>query len=110
MGAKRKLMVSLFSIVFVVFAVVTTFSVVYALSEQEVVSLLDVGYSAEDIDGSVEATYTVGNETYYLTPVGNRTEGNKLVFKAEDTDYAGKLEFPNKVITLTEENDTLTIK
>ena len=66
----------------VVFAVVTTFSVVYALTQQEVETLIDMEYTVEDIDGYVEATYTIGSSTNYLTPVGNRVEDNKLVFKA----------------------------
>jgi len=110
MSAKRKLMVSLFSIIFVVFAVVTTFSVVYALTQQEVETLIDMEYTVEDIDGYVEATYTIGSSTNYLTPVGNRVEDNKLVFKAEDVDNAGHFEFPNESLLLDEVNDTLIIK
>ena len=110
MSAKRKLIVSLFSIVFVVFAVVTTFSIVYGLTEQDIETMIDIGYIAEDIDGSVEATYTVGSVTKPLTPVGTNIDGNKLVFNADDTENAGHFEFPNEIITLTEENDSLIIK
>ena len=95
MSAKRKLMVSLFSIVFVVFAVITTFSVVYGMTQYEINTLIDMEYTVENIDGYVEATYT---------------DGNKLIFKAEDVENAGNLKFPNEVITLTGDNDTLIIK
>lgn len=113
MSAKRKLVVAMISIACVVFGLVATVSIVFAMTDQTIISSLNVDYTAVDIDGSVEATVFVGvnDEGTPLTPNGTRVDGNKLIFKAADKENAGSLTFPTGLPDLTEENQyTMVIK
>lgn len=114
MRAKRKLIISILSIMFVLLAVVATITITFALSQQNITTSLEIGYVVEDIDGSVYATYTIGTETKYLTPDADADhkseDGKSLVFLAQDDGPAGNLQFPDEALALTSKNDNIVIK
>ena len=83
MPSKRKLIISIISVVFVLLAVIATGAMVYALTQQNIKTSLKMSYSVEDIDGHVTASFTLGGVEEPLTAMrGNEVlPDNKLVFK-----------------------------
>ena len=111
MKAKRKLLISMLAIVFVLLAVVATVAIAFALTQQTITTTLNIGYVVEDIDGTASATYTIGGVTEQLTAKkGDQVIGNTLVFHAGDTEDAGNLMFPEGQIPLSAQNDNIVIQ
>ena len=111
MRTKRKLLISMLAIVFVLLAVVATVAIAFALTQQTITTTLNIGYVVEDIDGTASATYTIGGVTESLTAKkGNQVIGDTLVFHAEDTEDAGTLKFPQDALALTSQNDNVVIQ
>ena len=111
MNSKRKLLISMLAIVFVLLAVVATVAIAFALTQQTITTTLNIGYVVEDIDGTASATYTIGGVTERLTAMkGDQIIGDTLVFKAEDTEDAGNLMFPEGQIPLSAQNDNIVIQ
>ena len=111
MNSKRKLLISMLAIVFVLLAVVATVAIAFALTQQTITTTLNIGYVVEDIDGSASATYTIGGVTERLTAKkGNQVIGDTLVFHAGDTEDAGNLMFPEGQIPLSATNDNIVIQ
>ena len=111
MRAKRKLLISMLAIVFVLLAVVATVAIAFALTQQTITTTLNIGYVVEDIDGTASATYTIGGVTERLTAMkGNQVIGDTLVFHAGDTEDAGNLMFPEGQIPLSAQNDNIVIQ
>ena len=111
MRAKRKLLISMLAIVFVLLAVVATVAIAFALTQQTITTTLNIGYVVEDIDGTASATYTIGGVTESLTAKkGNQVIGDTLVFHAGDTEDAGNLMFPEGQIPLSAQNDNIVIQ
>ena len=111
MRAKRKLLISMLAIVFVLLAVVATVAIAFALTQQTITTTLNIGYVVEDIDGTASATYTIGGVTESLTAMkGDQVIGDTLVFHAGDTEDAGNLMFPEGQIPLSAQNDNIVIQ
>ena len=111
MKAKRKLLISMLAIVFVLLAVVATVAIAFALTQQTITTTLNIGYVVEDIDGTASATYTIGGVTESLTAMkGNQVIGDTLVFHAGDTEDAGNLMFPEGQIPFSATNDNIVIQ
>ena len=49
MNSKRKLLISMLAIVFVLLAVVATVAIAFALTQQTITTTLNIGYVVEDI-------------------------------------------------------------
>ena len=107
MRAKKKLIISMLVVSFVLLSIIATVAITFALTQQTIKTTLNIGYTVEDIDGSVYATYTLGGETSYLEPQADADhiseDGNSLLFKATDTENAGNLIFPNEALNLTKD-------
>ena len=111
MNSKRKLLISMLAIVFVLLAVVATVAIAFALTQQTITTTLNIGYVVEDIDGTASATYTIGGVTERLTAMkGDQVIGDTLVFHAGDTEDAGNLMFPEGQIPLSAQNDNIVIQ
>ena len=111
MRAKKKLIISMLAIIFVLLAVVATVAITFALTQQTIKTTLNISYTVEDIDGKASATYTVGGVTNPLTAMkGDTVLGNELVFTAADTEDAGNLEFPEDGLALSSTNDNVVIQ
>ena len=114
MRAKKKLIISMLVVSFVLLSIIATVAITFALTQQTIKTTLNIGYTVEDIDGSVYATYTLGGETSYLEPQADADhiseDGNSLLFKATDTENAGNLIFPNEALNLTKDNNNVVIK
>ena len=111
MKAKRKLLISMLAIVFVLLAVVATIAIAFALTQQTITTTLNIGYVVEDIYGTASATYTIGGVTESLTAMkGDNVIGDTLVFHAGDTEDAGNLMFPEGQIPLSAQNDNIVIQ
>ena len=114
MKSKRKLIISMLAVMFVLLAIIATVAITFALTQQTIKTTLNISYTVEDIDGSVYATYSLGGETAYLEPQADTdhisADGNSLLFKATDTENAGNLIFPNEALNLTKDNNNVVIK
>ena len=111
MRAKKKLIVSMLAIIFVLLAVVATVAITFALTQQTIKTTLNISYTVEDIDGKASATYTIGGVTTNLRAIKNGVDlGNELVFTAADTEDAGNLEFPEDGLALSSTNDNVVIQ
>lgn len=111
---KTKLIFSLIVMMFVLLSAVVIVAVAFAAQQQSISTDLTISYLAQDLDGSVSATYQIGETgtPQNLIPTSTNTSnvnGNKLVFNAKDTASAGSLEFPND-IELTSQNSCLILK
>lgn len=112
--SKRKLLISLLLLMFVLLSVISVIALVFALQQQTITTNLNIGYAVNDLDGSVCATYSLGgDDPEWLIPYASggkvSADGHSLVFEAENTTAAGTLEFPND-ITLTSQKDYIIIK
>lgn len=112
--SKRKLLISLLLLMFVLLSVISVIALVFALQQQTITTNLNIGYAVNDLDGSVCATYSLGgDEPEYLKPYASggkvSADGHSLIFEAENTTAAGTLEFPNN-INLTSQKDYIIIK
>ena len=114
MNSKRKLLISMLAIVFVLLAVVATVAIAFALTQQTITTSVNIGYTVEDIDGSASATYTIGGVTNYLEPIADAEhvsqDNRSLLFKAGDSQNAGNLMFPEGQIPLSAQNDNIVIQ
>ena len=117
MRAKRKILITSLVLAFVLIAMVGVVAIAFAAMQQTVKTTLNITYTAQDLDGSVYATYQIGDgAATYLVPQADENhiseDGNSLVFKASDTENAGSLEFPEDAqnLALDASNDSIVIK
>ena len=111
MKTKRKLIISMMVIMFVLVSVVATIAITFALTQQTITTSLSIGYTVEDIDGTAKASFTIGGVEESLTAMkGDIPQGDTLVFKAGDTENAGNLVFPEDALALTATDDNVVIK
>jgi len=112
--SKRKLVISIMVLSFVVLSIAATIAIAFALTQHNVKTSLNISYTAIDIDGSVSATYTFADSTNYLKPVATADhiaeDGNTLLFKADDASNAGNLEFPEDNISFTSQNSSIIMQ
>ena len=111
MSSKKKLVVSMLVLAFVLLSILAAVAVIFALTQQTIKTSLNIGYTVEDIDGSVSATFTMGGVTEKLTAKKGAQEiGEELVFKVGDTESAGNLVLPEDAIALTAKHDNVVIQ
>lgn len=114
MSAKRKLLISVLLMLFVCLAVVVTVSTVFSLTQQTINTTLNMSYVVENIEGMVSASYRIGSTTGDLIAEADAdhksADGKSLIFKQEDVDHAGNLNFPDGTLTLTSENSEIIIE
>lgn len=111
MKSKKKLLISMLVVSFSLISVIATIAIVFALTQQRILTTLNITYVAEDIDGTASGSFTIGGVTEKLTAMkGNNVIGDKLVFKASDTEDAGNLMFPEDALALTSQNDNIIIQ
>lgn len=95
MNSKKKLIISLLVVAFLLISIIATVAIAFALSQQTIKTNLNIRYQVQDIDGTASATYTIGGVTENLTAMkGENVIGDTLVFKAGDTENVGNLMFP----------------
>ena len=111
MSSKKKLIISMLVVSFVLLSIIATVAIAFALTQQTIKTTLNINYTVEDIDGTASATYTIGGVTESLVAMkGTQVIGDKLVFKAGDTENAGNLMFPEDALALTAQNDNVVIQ
>ena len=111
MQSKKRLIISLVVIGFVLTTVVASIVIAFAMSQQSILTTVNITYRAQNLDGAVRASYTVGGVTKKLTAMkAGKPQGENLIFKASDTQNAGTLEFPEDALNLTRENDNIVIQ
>ena len=113
MKSKRKLITTMVIAGFIILSLVATAIIVFAATQQSIKTSINITYKVSNIDGSVIATYKVGDEEEkYLKAVkkGGSVLGSRLIFSAGDTEDAGSFEFPSEGINLTKENNSVLIK
>ena len=111
MRTKKKLIVSMLVVAFVLLSIIATVAIAFALTQQTIKTTLNIGYTVEDIDGTASATFTIGGVTENLTAMkGTQVIGDKLVFKAGDTENAGNLMFPEDALALTAQDSEVVIQ
>ena len=111
MSSKKKLIVSMLVVAFVLLSIIATVAIAFALTQQTIKTSLNIGYTVEDIDGTASATFTIGGVTENLTAMkGENVIGDTLVFKAGDTENVGNLMFPEDALALTAQNDNVVIQ
>ena len=111
MRSKRKLIISMLVVSFVLLSIIATIAIAFALTQQTIKTSLNIGYTVEDIDGTASASYTIGGVTESLVAMkGTNVIGDTLVFKAADTEDAGNLMFPEDALALTSQNDNVVIQ
>jgi len=111
MKLKRNIIVLILIVSFSMLSAVAAIAIIYSMSQQTIKTTLNIKYTAVDIDGSVTATYTIGNETNNLTAMkGDNVIGSTLWFKATDTENAGNFVFPENQISLDSSNDNMILK
>lgn len=118
--SKRKLLISMLVAMFILMAAVAIVSLAFAATQQNISTTLSISYTAEDLDGSVSATYQIGTGTAKdLVPTvsnasyNDHISGNSLLFKADDeSDSFGSLAIPEteKFSDLSTTNDYVLIK
>lgn len=116
---KRKLLISTLIISFVLLSIAATIAIVFALTQQNISTSLNINYTAVDIDGTVTANYKLGKNNTYdtATPLeayknNQQAEDNILRFYADDTEENnnGRLEFPTNDITFTSQQSSMLIE
>ena len=111
MSSKKKLIVSMLVVSFVLLSIIATVAIAFALTQQTIKTTLNIGYTVEDIDGTASASFTIGGVTESLVAMkGTNVIGDKLVFKAGDTENAGNLMFPEDALALSAQNDNVVIQ
>jgi len=111
MNSKKKLIISLLVVAFLLISIIATVAIAFALSQQTIKTNLNIRYQVQDIDGTASATYTIGGVTENLTAMkGENVIGETLVFKAGDKQNAGNLMFPEDALALTAQNDNVVIQ
>lgn len=110
---KKKLVMSIIMSVFVLLCAVAVVVIAFAFPQQTITTTLNISYVATDLDGSVYATYQIGDsgEKKYLEPKAdaNHVEGNKLKFLASDKTNTGSLDFKESEIKLESAKDYIKI-
>ena len=107
MNTKKKLVVTFTIIALVFVATIVAFLAVFASMQQSIRTSLNINYSAKDIQGTVQATYSYGNKSGYLKTSSGDTV---LRFNAEDDNQNGTLSFPaDETIELTAKNNYLLL-
>jgi len=118
-STKRKLLISMLIISFVLLSVAATIAIIFALTQQNISTSLNINYTAVDIDGTVTANYKLGKNNTYgtATPLeayknNQKAEDNILRFYADDTEENnnGRLEFPINDITFTSQQSSMLIE
>ena len=111
MNSKKKFIISMLVVSFVLLSIIATVAIAFALTQQTIKTSLNIGYTVEDIDGTATATFTIGGVTENLTAMkGTQVIGDTLVFKAGDKEDAGNLMFPEDALALTSQNDNVVIQ
>ena len=111
MNSKKKLIISMLLVSFVLLSAVATVAIAFALTQQTIKTSVNISFVAEDIDGTATATFTIGGvEENLIAMKGTQVLGENLVFKASDTEDAGNLMFPEDALALTSQNDNVVIQ
>ena len=112
MRAKKKLIISMLVVSFVLLSIIATVAIAFALTQQTIKTTLNIGYTVEDIDGKVTASYAMNEDAEApLTAMqGETVLGDELVFKATDTEETEARYFLFPDITFTSPNDYITIR
>lgn len=107
MDSKKKIVLRLTILAFVILAIIPAVVAVFAATQQTINTGVNVTYIAIDVDGSVEATYTIGTETTYL----QRSDGSgtKITFEAGEESNDVSLIFPEN-LQLTSTNRSIVIR
>ena len=109
--SRKKILISLVVGTGILALLAATIIIVFAATNRTIKTTLNIGYRAEEIAGSVSATYTLGSETEKLTAVkGGNVMGDKLVFNSHEVNAVGELRFPKNALNLTKENDNVIIQ
>jgi len=102
--SKRKLLISMVVIMFVLLSIVATIAIAFALTQQNISTSLKISYVAEDIDGKVSATYTITDgkatvkDSGYLTAFKNgNAQGTDLSFAADEDISSASLNFADDI-------------
>jgi len=110
MKSKRKIIISILIIAFVVMSVLATIAIVFALTQQTVKTSLNINYQATQVSAKVSASviYADGTEESMITPNGN---ASSITFKADDTpDPNGSTLIPLSAINLTSSEKYVVFK
>ena len=111
MRSKKKLIISMLVVSFVLLSIIATVAIAFALTQQTIKTSLNIGYTVEDIDGTASASFTIGGVTESLVAMkGTNVIGDKLVFKAGNTENAGNLMFPEDALALTAQDSEVVIQ
>jgi len=104
--AKRKLLISVLVMMFILISVVATVAIIFAATQQTITTTLNMTYTAENIYGSVSGSYTIGGVTENLTA---STGGDDLVFQGKPLQN-GTLNFPTEQIDMTSEASEMILQ
>jgi len=106
MKSKRKLLILVLVMMFIMVSVVATIALIFAATQQTITTTLNMTYTAENIYGSVKGSYTIGGVTEKLTA---STGGEDLVFRGEPLQN-GTLSFPTEQIDMTSEASEMILQ
>jgi len=104
--AKRKLLISVLVMMFILISVVATVAIIFAATQQTITTTLNMTYTAENIYGSVKGSYSLGGVTENLTA---STGGTDLVFQGKPLQN-GALSFPTEQLDMSSEASELILK
>ncbi len=110
MNSKRKLIISMLAIIFVLLAVVATIAIVFSLTQQTIKTTLNISYQASQVNAKVSASviYADGTEESMITSNGKATS---ITFRADDVaDPNGTSLVPASAINLTSSENYVVLK
>ena len=110
MRAKKKLIISMLVVSFVLLSIIATVAIAFALIQQTIKTNLNINYKAVDIDATVSASviYADGTEESMVTPNGKATS---VKFNADGTvDPNGTSLVPSSAINLTLTDSYVVLK
>ena len=111
--SKRKILISMLAVLFVLVAIVATIAIVFALTQQTIKSSLKINYVAKDVSATIraEVIYADGTVANMVTDNGQATS---ITFNAEDTEDTvypnGTNLSPANDIELTNNNNYVYLK
>lgn len=108
MGTRKKLIIRLSIVIFVFVAFIPMVVAVLAVTQNRVKSGVSISYVPIDVDGKVEATYTIGSETKYL----QRSDGTgtSINFHAGEDAEDVSLVFPTEEMLLTSTHSSIVLR
>jgi len=110
MTSKRKIIISMLIVAFILISIVATIAIAFALTQQTIKTSLNVNYVAEDIDATVTASviYADGTEESMVTENGQATS---VKLSADGTaDPNGTTLVPYSSIDLTATESFVVLK